>query len=113
MPQSFPQNGPFVAITTQHLAPENLVQYQTEERALIANRVRVSHGRFDALTEVMREDLIAPDENVTRLGEQLADHYRDARFAECDTMGDLVFTSIQSVLQRVQPATLSMPVRLL
>lgn len=105
MPQFFPQNGPFVQSINQHLAAENVLQYQVEERALIANRVRVSHGRFDALTEVMREDLIAPDDHVHRLGEQLAEHYADPRFAACDTMGDLVHASIQQVLRRVDPAT--------
>ncbi|MFT5142447.1 MAG: hypothetical protein ACI80V_001343 [Rhodothermales bacterium] len=94
LPQYFPQNAPFVKLTMQHLAPENVIQYQTEERSLIASRVRVSHGRYDALMEVMREDLIAPDDHVNRLATSLADHYHVPAFLECSTMGDLVFTSI-------------------
>lgn len=105
LPQFFPQNGPFVKVATQHLAPENVLQYQVEERALIANRVRVSHGRFDALMETMREDLIAPDEYVERLGEQLAEHYGEPRFREAQTMGDLLHTSIHSTVSRSTPAT--------
>jgi hypothetical protein len=94
LPQYFPQNAPFVKLTMQHLAPENVIQYQTEERSLIASRVRVSHGRYGALMEVMREDLIAPDDHVSRLAASLAEHYRVPAFEDCSTMGDLVFTSI-------------------
>ncbi|NNE69428.1 MAG: hypothetical protein HKN29_03580 [Rhodothermales bacterium] len=98
LPQYFPQNAPFVKLTMQHLAPENVIQYQTEEQSLIASRVRVSHGRFDALMEVMREDLISPDEYVRRLAESLAEHYRKPEFLECETMGDLVWSSINQVV---------------
>ena len=103
LPQYFPQNGPFVKVTMQHLAPENVLQYQTEERALIANRVRVSHGRFDALMDVMREDLITPDDHVKRLGAQLERHYDDTRFSDAITMGELVHASIQAAVERVRP----------
>jgi hypothetical protein len=105
LPQFFPQNGPFVRTTLELLAPENVLQYQKEERAMIANRVRVSHGRFQALMEVMTEDIISTDENVRRLGEQLAEHYKDAGFAACRTMGELVKNSIQGLMARNTPAT--------
>jgi hypothetical protein len=72
---------------------------------MIANRVRVSHGRFQALMEVMTEDIISTDENVRRLGEQLAEHYKDAGFAACRTMGELVKNSIQGLMARNTPAT--------
>jgi len=105
LPQYFPQNGPFVKVATQHLVPENVLQYQVEERALIANRVGVSHGRFDALMDTMRGDEIAPPENVERLGHQLAEHYRNPQFSECSTMGELLQTSIGQAVNRTSPAT--------
>jgi hypothetical protein len=105
LPQYFPQNGPFVKVAAQHLAPENVRQYQLEERALIANRVGVSHGRFDALMSTMRLDAIAPSENVLRLGEQLAEHYDEPEFRDCSTMGDLLHTSILTTVNRPAPAT--------
>jgi len=82
-----------------------VLQYQKEERSLIASRVRVSHGRFDALMDVMREDIISSDEYVTRLGSQLADHYQNNVFAACDTMGELVYHSIMRLAEGRQPAT--------
>ncbi|MDX1740056.1 MAG: hypothetical protein R3178_02140, partial [Rhodothermales bacterium] len=88
------------------LAPENVLQYQKEERALIANRVRVSHGRLHNLLEVMAEDIIAPDEYVEILREHLAEHYDNPDFAACLTMGELVRTSINLVLNASRPATM-------
>ena len=105
LPQCYQQNVPFVEVTTKYLAPENVVQYQTEERSLIANRVKVSHGRFNGLMSVMREDIISSDDNVRRLGAQLAQHYDDAKFEHCDTMGELVYRSIMSLLGNAGPAT--------
>ncbi len=106
MPQFYPQNSELIALSIDCLAPENVVQYQKEERALIANRVRVSHGRLNALMEVMREDLVAPEENVRRLRRQLSEHYEEALFDEALTMGELVHTSLQVLLAHNKPATL-------
>ncbi len=103
IPECFPQNEPFLRATRKYLSPENVDQYQTEERGLIANRVRVSHGRLDKLMEVMREDLIAPDEAVVRLREQLSAHYDDPDFEQCMTMGDLVYISIRRLLDHKRP----------
>lgn len=106
LPQFYPQNGPFSKLGISCLAPEAVLQYQKEERALIANRVRVSHGRFQALVAVFAEDFIAPEENVVRLREQLALHYGYKEFHRCLTMGELVQTSIGILLERNRPATM-------
>lgn len=100
LPQLYRQNMPLMVLSINCLAPQNVIQYQKEERALIAQRVRVSHGRFNELMEVMSEDLISPEENVIRLREQLAEHYQDASFEQCLTMGDLVMASIRTLLAR-------------
>ena len=96
-PQEYPKNAPFANAVTHYLAPESIVQYQKEECALIDHRVQVSDGRLDALLEVMREDIIAEESNVAILGAQLAEHYRDAGFERCETMGDLVSWSIEQL----------------
>ncbi len=54
---------------------------------------------------VMSEDLISSEENVARLGEQLAEHYGADEFQDCLTMGDLVMRSIQVTVSRSHPAT--------
>ncbi len=106
LPHYFHQNGPLIEIGMKTLAPENVLQYQKEERALIANRVRVSHGRFRNLMAVMAEDIISSDKNVRLLGQQLADHYEYQDFSYCLTMGEIVRTSINLVLAASKPATI-------
>ncbi len=106
LPHYFHQNSPFIQIGRKTLAPENVLQYQTEERALIANRVRVSHGRFRNLMSVMTEDIISTDDNVKRLRDQLAEHYHCDDFRYCLTMGEMVKTSINLVLAASKPATI-------
>ncbi len=105
LPAFYTQNGPFIKTGIEHLDPQNVIQYQKEERAMIANRVRVSHGRFSALVEVMREDLISSEDFVDRLRTQLAKHYDDERFNFCQTMGDLVHLSIHRILNHSKPAS--------
>jgi hypothetical protein len=108
LPQFYPQNNPIIGLGMEFMGPKTVDQYQREERALIANRIRVSHGRYSAIMAVMREDLIAPADHVQKLGQQLADHYHDATFARCDTMGELVYASLERLLQRTEPASASL-----
>ena len=56
----------------------------------------------------MREDLIAPTDHVQQLGRGLAEHYHDDAFAACDTMGELVYASLERLLQRAEPASASL-----
>ena len=108
LPQFYPQNNAIIALGMEFMGPTTVDQYQREERALIANRLRVSHGRYSAIMDVMREDLIAPAEHVRKLGRQLAEHYHDDEFAACDTMGELVHASLERLLQRAEPASASL-----
>jgi len=99
MPQFWIQNNTFVDISMEYLTLENRIQYQKEERALIANRVRVSHGRFDELMKTMRGDNISSPENVQKLGAQLAEYYDESAFTDCKKMGDLVHVSTSLLLR--------------
>ena len=108
LPQYFPQNNPIIELGMRHMTPRTVDQYQREERALIAGRIRASHGRYRALMEVMQEDLIAEPENVRRLGAQLAEHYDDTLFRDCATMGELVCASLERLLHHHEPASAPM-----
>ncbi len=108
LPQFFPQNNAVIALGLKHLTETTVDQYQREERALIAGRLRVSQARYRALMDVMREDLISETDNVRRLGVSLAKHYRDDTFRDADTMGDLVFHSLELLQKRAEPASLKL-----
>ena len=105
LPQFYPQNNAVIAFGLEHLTERSTDQYQREERALIAGRLRAERTRYDALMETMREDLIAPAESVAALGRSLAAYYGDDGFAHADTMGDLVARSLDLVLDGADPAT--------
>jgi hypothetical protein len=108
LPQFYPQNNTIIKLGMKHMSATTMDQYQREERALIANRLRVSSRRYRALMDVMREDLIAPEDHIDRLGAQLADHYGDPQFGDCLTMGELVDASLGRLLQRTEPASASL-----
>ena len=105
LPQYFTQNNAIVFMGMNCMTPESVLQYQKEERALIANRLRVSRPRFEALMTIMREDVISEQDNVNRLSQQLARHYHNTRFRSCLTMGDIVYTSLQQLLADTRPAS--------
>ena len=108
LPQFFPPNNPVIVLGLEHLTETTVDQYQREERALMAGRLRVTRQRYDALMDVMREDLVAPAEHVAALGASLADHYGDADFRRADTMGELVSRSLDLLLARAEPASLKL-----
>ena len=106
LPQFFPPNNPVIQFGLDHLTERTVDQYQREERALMAGRLRMSKARYDALMDVMREDLIAPTASVEALGASLAGHYHDAAFRDAQTMGELVSLSLELLLDRAEPASL-------
>ena len=108
LPQFFAQNNAIIAFGLEHLTEKTVDQYQREERALMAGRLRVGAQRYEALMAVMREDLIAPTAYVDRLGDALAAHYGEPVFRLAATMGDLVWTSLELLQKRAEPASLKL-----
>src|SRR5690606_22624644 len=105
LPQFYSQNNVIIKVGLEHLPADTVTQYQMEERAMIANRLRVSKTRYDKLMTVMMQDEIAPPDHVRKLREQLAEHYDSTDFLEADTMGELVYTSLQTLRESDKPAT--------
>lgn len=101
MPQYFKQNNPIINLGLRQLAPELEMQYQKEERSLIANRLKskISGPPIRALVKAMMEDDIAPHENVLSLREDLAKLYNDKEFLSCENMGEILYTSLKFVFK--------------
>ncbi|WP_412068503.1 hypothetical protein [Rubrivirga sp. IMCC43871] len=108
LPQFFPPNNPIIQFGLDLLTETTVDQYQREERALMAGRLRVTHRRYSRLMAVMREDLIAPDAFVRALAEGLADHYGEPAFGDASTMGELVSLSLALLQARAEPASLKL-----
>ncbi|OGX89846.1 hypothetical protein [Hymenobacter coccineus] len=103
-PRYFADNAAVVDLCARLLKPENVRQYQTEERTLMARRARTERHRLRALLDVMRAHDLAPPEKVAELKAALNHHHRTQKFDHCDSMGDLVRQNLWLMLG---PRTLS------
>ncbi len=95
LPQYYTQNRTIIELGMKYMTPESVRQYQIEERSLIAGRLRVEKTRFDDLMKAMRPDTISPPANVVQLRESLARHHHTKEFLRAETMGDLVWKSLE------------------
>lgn len=101
MPQYFKQNNPIIKLGMKNLAPELEMQYQKEERSLIANRLKskISGPAIRNLVKAMMVDKIAPEENVKSLREDLSKLYNDKEFLACQNMGEILYTNLKFVFK--------------
>lgn len=99
MPQYFTQNNPIIEIGLEVLTPESVMQYQTEERSMIAMRLKAAKYRIKELGDAVMQDEISLPEHVDRLKKELALHYKDDEFLYCSNMGGIVRTSLRMLLK--------------
>ncbi len=98
LPQYFKQNNILIQLGIKHITTESMVQYQREERALIATRLKSSSPEIADLLKCMEEDVISTPENVASLKSELAYHYKNHAFLQCKNMGQLLRLSLMQVL---------------
>ncbi|MFN8357238.1 MAG: hypothetical protein U0Y10_22470 [Spirosomataceae bacterium] len=98
MPQYFKQNNPLIEMGMKYMTPESVKQYQIEERALIASRLRSEGRRIKDLIDTMSKDHVSSDENTLHLKHDLAKWYKNDRFLKCDSMGEIVRLSLELIL---------------
>ncbi|ATL46043.1 hypothetical protein COR50_02065 [Chitinophaga caeni] len=100
MPQFFKENRVFVELAMKHLNAEVVKQYQQEERALMARRIKAQRHRIKDLRDVIMTDRVSLPDKIQQLGEELAEHYEDAVFSRCKTMGEIIERSLKRLLVR-------------
>lgn len=100
LPQYFKQNNPLIQLGIKHITPESMVQYQREERALIANRLKNSAKEIEDLLVSMENDVISTPENITSLRQDLAKHYHNPKFLDCKNMGQILRESLETVKRK-------------
>lgn len=99
LPQYFKENLPFVNLCVKLLTPESVRQYQYEERALMANRIQTSYYQVKAILEIICHEVLSTPEKVQQLRSELAQHYQNKTFEHCQTMGEIVKTSLKTLLK--------------
>ena len=100
MPQFFKENEAFVNLVVQYLNADVVRQYQQEERASIARRMKAHRYRIRDLRDVVMTDKVSTPEKIARLGHELGRHYDDAVFTRCTTMGEIIERSLKRLLVR-------------
>jgi hypothetical protein len=99
LPQYFKENNALIQLGMKYITPESMYQYQREERALIATRLKSSHKEIEDVLRSMEHDKLAPKENVESLRTELARHYKNESFLTCQTMGELLRLSFLQVIR--------------
>lgn len=105
LPQYFKENKDLVFYCIKHLNPQTAQQYQREEQSVILRRIHTVPDRLRALLDAMSGDQISWPEKVVQLRTELAEHYGDSRFAQCETMGELVRHSLDTLSERLAKET--------
>lgn len=100
LPQYFKQNNVLIQLGIKHITPESMAQYQREERALIATRLKSSPKEIEDILVSMESDIISTPENTESLKNDLARHYRVTDFYRCKNMGQVLRVSLYLVLQK-------------
>jgi hypothetical protein len=97
-PQYFKENYPYVQMVQEHFNQQVVLQYQQEERAVIARRIKAERHRLKDLRDCMIKEEMSTEEKIRQLGNELADHYQDSVFSKCNTMGEIIDRSLKRVL---------------
>lgn len=100
LPQYFKQNNALIQLGVKHITPESMLQYQREERALIANRLKSSPMEIEDILESMERDIISNPENIESLKKDLAKHYHNDHFLKCRNMGEILRMSLEQVFKK-------------
>lgn len=90
MPQYFKQNNPIIELGIKYMTPESVKQYQTEERTLIANRIKTEKTRLHNLMKVMKKEHNYLIENLSQIMSELNDHHKTKQFSKCHNMAEVL-----------------------
>ncbi|WP_306352907.1 hypothetical protein [Flavobacterium sp. '19STA2R22 D10 B1'] len=99
LPQFFKENYTMVKMVSEKLQESSIEQYKNEERSAIAKRILSSESRIKRLLVAMKNDYLAPEENVNQLKAALYDYTQDKDFKSCTTMGQIVNVALEFVLR--------------
>jgi hypothetical protein len=100
LPQFFKENKPFVDMVSKHLNKESILQYQAEERTLMAFRLNAAKYRIKELADIMMGETISTPEKITQLKNELATHFNNPQFLKATTMGQIVKLQLKQNLRK-------------
>tara|TARA_R110002074_G_scaffold397849_1_gene588837 strand:- start:89 stop:505 length:417 start_codon:yes stop_codon:yes gene_type:complete len=100
LPQFFKQNNALIQLGIKHITQESMNQYQKEERALIATRLKSSPKEITDILNSMEKDVLSKESNIESLKNELAKHYKNADFLRCKNMGAILRMSLNQLIHK-------------
>lgn len=97
LPQYFKENNSLIQLGMKYITPESMKQYQKEERALIATRVKSSHNEMEDVLKSMEKDSISIPANISSLKKELSKHYGNDKFLKAKNMGEILRVSLEQL----------------
>jgi hypothetical protein len=74
----------------EYVNQQSVIQYQSEERARLARRIKHSRYILKDLFDTMEKEELSTPEKVISLREDLAKHHNEPKFLKCKTMAQLL-----------------------
>lgn len=102
LPQFFKENLAFVQHTVSCMNPITARQYEREEHASIYRRLRVGSDRYYGLLRCMEKDELSTPEKIKQLREGLAEYHKEVRFTLCNSMAEVLDTSLNVMCTRLE-----------
>ena len=96
-PQYYKENIPYVELAMKHMSPETVEQYKTEERALMAKRLRLAKYQVKELMHAMIHDELSLPEHIHHLKMDLYNYYGGKDFLKCKNMGEVVQVCLDTI----------------
>lgn len=105
-PQFFKENYKIVDLVSNKLRNTSIVQYQKEERAVLAKRIITSKVRLRELLNCMAADTISTQENFEHLRLDLYNFTKDVKFKHTKSMGEIVKTALDFVKRNYEDVSM-------
>lgn len=96
-PQFLKENNPFVDMTSNVLEKESLMQYEKEERSLLARRANSEKDRLNELLKCMIADTISTEDKTKELRQGLHKLTGDISFKRSKNMGELLKAALDFI----------------
>jgi hypothetical protein len=100
LPQFFKDNYSFVELTSKYLNKDSIVQYQTEERTMMAFRLASNRYRVMELITIMGKDNISTEAKIEQLKSELNRHFNTNAFDKAFSMGQVLKIHLKQTLRK-------------
>lgn len=89
-PQFYKENIEIVKLCMELINPQTVSQYQREERARLARRIKHSRYMLKDLFYTMDKEILSLPEKIDSLKRELAEYHNEPKFLKCTSMAQIL-----------------------